>query len=85
VGLWDIFIYWFFITICGNMGLLEDGKVTCKIDSKNRITLPPGVMSFLNLSSGDLVSIERNGSSLSLHKAYICVKRNSKNFMGCDI
>jgi len=64
------------------MGTLEDTTYgTCKIDSKNRITLSPRVMNFLNLISGDLVSIEKDDSGLCLHKAYICVKRN-KNKIG---
>ena len=64
----------------GNMGKLNDTTYgTCKIDSKSRITLPPRVMKFLKTSPGDLISIEKDGDYLCLHKAYICVKRNNKN------
>ena len=50
---------------------------TCKIDGKHRITLPRKVLNFLNIATGDLVSIEKNENYLCLHKAYICVKRNA--------
>ena len=50
---------------------------TCKIDSKNRITLSPKTMKFLKLTPGDYVSIEECDSTLCLYKAYICVKRNN--------
>jgi len=67
------------------MGTLEDTTYgMCKIDSKNRITLSPRVMNFLNLISGDLISIEKDNNSLCLHKAYICVKRNKNNVGGGD-
>lgn len=68
----------FVFTINGNMEKLEDTTYgTCKIDSKNRITLPPKAMNFLKLTAGELVSIEKNNGNLCLLKAYIYVKRNN--------
>jgi len=61
----------------GNMGNLEDTTFgTCKIDSKNRITLPGKVLEHLRLEAGDLVSIENTDGMLCIHKAYIVVRRN---------
>jgi len=82
VGEWKTIYTGFVFTIIGNMEKLDDATYgTCKIDSKNRITLPPLVMNFLKISPGGLVSIEKNDDVLCLLKAYICVKRN-KNKCG---
>ena len=51
----------------------------CKIDSKNRITLNPRILDFLNVEAGDRVSIEKYDERLVIHKAYIAVLRNSRN------
>jgi len=60
------------------MGYMDNTTFgTSKIDSRNRIVLSPKVMSFLNLSVGDLVSIEKNNGKLILLKAYIYVRRNT--------
>jgi len=56
----------------------------CKIDERKRITLPKPVLKFLNLNSGDLVSIENDDNFLCLHKAYICIKRNKNKCGGVD-
>ena len=73
-------------TIIGNMEKLDDTIYgTCRIDSKNRITLPPKVMEFLRLNPKDLVSIEKNNDVLCLLKAYIYVKRNCKRNHTTDV
>ena len=81
--MWDCgkYLYSGFVfTIFGNMGKCEDTNYgTCKMDGKNRITLPGRVLDFLNIGSGDLVSIEHYDGSLCLHKAYIVVRRNNGN------
>lgn len=83
MGEWKTIYTGFVFTIIGNMENLDDAIYgTCKIDSKNRITLPPKVMNFLKISPGGLVSIEKNDSALCLLKAYICVKRNCKRVGG---
>lgn len=67
------------------MGNMEDATLgTCKIDSKNRITLPPKVLDFLKITNGDLVSIENDGKCLCLRKAYIVVRRNNHNGGGMN-
>ena len=48
----------------------------CKIDSRNRISIPPEVMEKLNLESGNHISIEEHDGQLCIFKAYFGVRRN---------
>lgn len=73
----------FVFTIFGNMGNLEDANYgLCKIDAKNRITLPKKVLDLLNIDGGDFVCIERVDDNICIHKAYFCVRK--KNGGGID-
>jgi len=53
------------------------GMGICKIDARNRITLPKDVLNRLNVTSGDIVSIENNNGNICILKAYISVRRNN--------
>ena len=60
----------------------EKNFSTCKIDSKNRITLSKNVLDFLNVESGDIIAIESTECGLCIHKAYISVRRKKQNGIG---
>ena len=62
-------------TDINNMGI-------CKIDARNRITLPPTVMQHLNLNSGNHITIEEQDGVLKLYKAYFGVRRNNNGNNG---
>lgn len=52
-----------------------------KLDDKNRITIPKKVLIFLNLKSGDYLSIEQHNNTICLLKGYFAVRGrcNTKN------